>query len=172
MVLMLSLRNFILLALLCSYISATGAGKSLMQPSNAPVNIYADRMQYDMKSGVSEYHGNVRVTQNNIELTGDKVIAHQENEELKNIRVEGSPAIYRQLSEDGKYINAQSMRMEYFADTNRLVLTKKARLEQAGQIVESEKIVYDTVREIIIAGNDTQKERVNITITPDTKKQQ
>ncbi len=143
-----------------------------MHASNAPVNIYADRMQYDIQSGRSEYHGNVRVTQNNIELTGDRVFAYQENNDLKNIKVEGSPAIYRQLSEDGKYINAQSMRMEYFADTNRLVLTEKARLEQAGHIVESEKIVYDTVREIIIAGNDTQSERVNITITPDTTKQQ
>ncbi len=164
---MLNRRNTILIALLCSYIAAAGADKLLNHSNNAPVKIYADHMQYDIQSGISEYNGHVRVTQNDIELTGDRVIAYQENEELKNIKVYGSPANYRQLAEDGKYITAQSLHMEYFADTNQLVLTKKARLEQAGHIVESEKIVYDTIREIIIAGDDKHDERVNITITPE-----
>ncbi|MGD8582945.1 MAG: lipopolysaccharide transport periplasmic protein LptA [Gammaproteobacteria bacterium] len=163
---MLKIKSFISIALLCA--SATTAPAEQMLPiTDAPVNIYADHMKYDIKTGISEYKGNVRVTQNTIELTGDKVTAVQKDKVLKNIKVTGSPAVYRQLSEDGSYINAQSMKMEYQADNNRLILSDKARLEQAGSVVESEQIIYDTIREVVIAGDDSANKRVNITITPE-----
>jgi lipopolysaccharide export system protein LptA len=112
------------------------------------------------------------VTQNDIELKGDKVIAIQKNKVLKNITVTGSPATYRQLSEKGKYINAQSMQMEYQAEKNRLILSDKARLEQAGSVMESDQIIYDTINEVVIAGDDNANKRVNITITPESIKKQ
>lgn len=139
---------------------------------NAPVNIYADYMKYEIQSGISKYTGNVRVTQNDIELTGDKVVAVQKDKVLKNITVTGSPATYRQLSEEGNYINAQSMQMEYQAENNRLVLSNKARLEQAGSVMESDQIIYDTINEVVIAGDDKTNKRVNITIIPENIKKQ
>lgn len=129
-------------------------------------------MKYELQSGVSEYTGNVRVTQSDIELTGDKVVAIQKDKVVKNIKVTGSPSSYRQLSEDGTYINAHSKQMEYQAQDNRLVLTGKARLEQAGSVMESEQIIYDTINEVVIAGDDKANKRVNITITPENIKKQ
>ena len=129
-------------------------------------------MKYDIQSGISQYKGSVRVTQNNIELTGDKVIAVQKDKILKKITVTGSPATYRQLSEDGNYIKAQSMQMEYQAENSRLVLSNKARLEQAGSVMESEQIIYDTIKEVVIAGDDNAQKRVNITISPENIKKQ
>jgi len=140
--------------------------------TDAPVNIYADYMKYEIQSGISTYTGNVRVTQNSIELTGDKVVAVQKDQVLKKLTVTGSPATYRQLSEDGNYIKAQSLQMEYQSDRNRLVLSNKARLEQAGSVMESEQIIYDTINEVVIAGDDKADKRVNITITPDNIKKQ
>jgi lipopolysaccharide export system protein LptA len=163
---MLKIKSFISFALLCAG-ATTVLAEQVLPLTDAPVNIYADHMKYDIKSGVSEYKGNVRVTQNTIELTGDLVTAVQQDKALKNIKVTGSPAVYRQLSEDGSYINAQSMKMEYQADKNRLILSDKARLEQAGSVVESEQIIYDTIKEVVIAGDDSANKRVNITITPD-----
>jgi len=139
---------------------------------NAPVHIQADHMKYDFQSGISEYTGNVSVTQSDLELTGDKVVAVQEEKVLKNITVTGSPSSYRQLSEDGSYIKAQSKQMEYQAVNNRLVLTGKAKLEQAGSVMESEQIIYDTINEVVIAGDDKANKRVNITITPENIKKQ
>lgn len=151
---------------------AASAEKLPVRMKNAPVNIQADHMKYEIQSGISEYTGNVRVTQNDIELTGDKVIAIQQNKVLKNIKVTGSPASYRQRSEDGSYIEAHSNKMEYQAVNNRLVLTDKARLQQAGSVMKSEKIVYDTIREVVIAGDENTNNRVNITITPEKMKKQ
>ena len=157
---------------LCAIAFTAGAEKKAVPVSNAPINIYADYMKYEIQSGISQYKGNVRVTQNDIELTGDKVIAIQKDKVLKNIKVTGSPATYRQLSEDGDYIKAQSMQMEYQAEDNRLILSDKARLEQAGSVMESEQIIYDTIREVVIAGDDKANKRVNITITPENLKKQ
>ena len=148
---------------LCATAITASAEQNQAPASNAPINIYADYMKYEIKSGIS---------QNDIELKGDKVIAIQKNKVLKNITVTGSPATYRQLSEKGKYINAQSMQMEYQAEKNRLILSDKARLEQAGSVMESDQIIYDTINEVVIAGDDNANKRVNITITPESIKKQ
>ena len=157
---------------LCCLASAAVAVDKPEGLSNAPINIYADYMKYEIQTGISTYTGNVRVTQNDIELTGDKVVAVQKDNALKEIKVTGSPATYRQRSEDGAFINAQSMQMEYQAAQNRLVLTNKARLEQAGSVMESDQIIYDTIREVVIAGDEGTDKRVNITITPENIKKQ
>jgi len=153
---------------LCAVAITASAEQKPVSASNAPINIYADYMKYEIQSGISQYKGNVRVTQNDIELKGDRVIAIQKDKVLKNITVTGSPATYRQLSEDGKYINAQSMQMEYQAKENRLILSDKARLEQAGSVMESDQIIYDTINEVVIAGDDNANKRVNITIMPES----
>lgn len=169
---MLEIKAPILMLLLCTIAMTAVAEQKAARLTNAPVNIYADYMKYEIRTGISTYTGNVRVTQNDIELTGDKVIAVQQEKILKNITVTGSPAKYRQLAEDGNYINAQSMKMEYQAKNNRLTLSDKARLEQAGSVMESEQIIYDTINEVVIAGDDKTNKRVNITITPENIKKQ
>lgn len=157
----------IVLAVLATAPLASLAEQRLVRDTSAPVNIQADHMKYELQSGISEYTGNVRVSQSDIELTGDKVIAIQQDKVVKNIKVSGSPATYRQKSEDGNYIQAQSRQMEYKAAQNRLVLTDKAKLEQAGSIMESDQIIYDTVKQVVIAGDEKANKRVNITIKPD-----
>lgn len=169
---MLKTKIYLLLFVLCASTMAAIAEQRSTRDTNAPVNIQADHMKYEFQTGISEYTGNVLVTQNDIELTGDKVIAIQQDKVLKNIKVTGSPASYRQLAEDGSYITAQSQQMEYQANNSRLVLTKKARLEQAGSIMESDQIIYDTINEVVIAGDEKAKKRVNITITPENIKKQ
>ena len=164
---MSDLKAFVTALLFCSLAAAAAAAERSERLINAPVNIYADYMKYEIKSGISTYTGNVRVTQNDIELTGDRVIAVQKDKVLRKITVTGTPATYRQLSEAGEYINAQSRQMEYQADQNRLLLSDKARLEQAGSVMESDQIIYDTIREVVIAGDDKADKRVNITITPE-----
>ena len=64
------------------------------------------------------------------------------------------------------------MQMEYQAEKNRLILSDKARLEQAGSVMESDQIIYDTINEVVIAGDDNANKRVNITITPESIKKQ
>ncbi|MGB5279135.1 MAG: lipopolysaccharide transport periplasmic protein LptA [Gammaproteobacteria bacterium] len=169
---MFKIKTSISMLSLCALAMTAIAENKPAPLANAPIHIYANHMRYELQKGISTYTGNVRVTQNAIELTGDKVIAIHKDNILKKITVTGSPAVYRQLSEGGKYINAQSMQMEYQAEKNMLVLTKQARLEQAGSVMKSERIIYDTIQQVVIAGDDKADKRVNITITPENIKKQ
>ena len=39
-------------------------------------------------------------------------------------------------------------------------------------VMESDQIIYDTTNEVVIAGDESAKKRVNITITPENIKKQ
>lgn len=149
------------------------------------VSIDADHMQLNMESGKSVYTGHVRISQGQLVLTGDEVTLEQKNNEIKRITVVGKPARYRHVTETGEAITAESEHMLYSASENKLVLTVNASLRQPDNLVSSQKITYDTLKRIIIAGenegsgtkdgNDKSrqgakdKQRVNITLTPNKK---
>jgi len=146
------------------------------------VLIDADHMQLNMETGKSVYTGNVKISQGELVLTGDKVTLEQKDNEIKRITVIGKPARYNHVMENGETIKAESERMVYTASQNKLVMTINASLQQPDNMVSSQKITYDTLKRIIIAGdsdsssssktgadnqNSTkEKQRVNITLTP------
>jgi len=144
--------------------------------------INADQMRLNIESGHSIYTGNVRISQGKLVLSGDKVTLEQNNNEIESITVIGKPARYNNVTEKGEPIEAESEHMVYNARQNKLEMTTNARLQQPGHQISSQKIIYDTLKKIIIAGgkneapsNKTtpetgtgskQSQRVNITLTP------
>jgi lipopolysaccharide export system protein LptA len=132
------------------------------------VVINADHVTMNIKSGNSTYTGNVRITQGELKLTGDKVTLIQQNNEIERMTVIGNPAHYNHVTEDGQTIKAESEKMVYSVSENKLVLTINAKLKQPDHQVSSQKITYDTEKKIIIAGDPekTEQQRVNITLTP------
>jgi lipopolysaccharide export system protein LptA len=145
------------------------------------VLIDADHMKLNMESGKSVYSGHVRIAQGELVLTGDKVTLEQKNNVIQRISVIGRPARYHHVTETGEAITAESRNMVYSASANTLVLTGNASLKQPENTVSSEKITYDTIKRIIIAGDtetlttqagkpdDKNKQRVTITLTPGKK---
>ncbi len=143
--------------------------------------INADHMRLNIESGHSVYTGNVRISQGKLVLSGDKVTLEQKNNEIERIIVIGKPAHYNNVTEKGEPIKAESERMVYNASQNKLIMTTNARLQQSDHQVSSQKIIYDTLKRIIIAGGNNipsnktipdtstdskQSQRVNITLTP------
>ena len=80
----------------------------------------------------------------------------------------GSPATYRQRP-DGKDedMHAESRRMEYYAEQDRIILLDKARVWQ-GEIntFSSDRIEYDMKNNIVNAGESGGSQRVHITLQP------
>ncbi len=164
------------------------AGLALLYPqtnvwaaaTDEEVFISADHMQLSIESGNSIYTGNVKISQGKLVLTGDKITVQQENDTIKSITVVGKPARYNHLADNGEPVTAESEKMVYDASQNKLTLTINATLEQTDHRVSSQKIIYDTEKRIIIAGEksdapttgitgtdtDTESHRVNITLTP------
>lgn len=140
--------------------------------------VNADHMQLNIESGLSVYTGNVKFSQGELVLTGDKVTVLQKNNEIQSVTVTGKPAHYNHVTEKGENIQAESEQMVYTASENKLVMTVNAQLKQPDHQVNSQKIVYDTLKKIIIAGeknptsaSSPENQRVKITLTPNKNKQ-
>ena len=172
----LNVSFFTALTLFCLQINICAAD------SVEKVLISADHMHLNIKSGHSVYTGNVRISQGELALSGDKVTLEQNNNEIESITVTGKPARYNHVTEKGETIKAESEHMVYRASQNKLEMSINARLQQPGHQVSSQKIIYDTLKKIIIAGGKTEtssnnastesdtgskeNQRVNITLTP------
>lgn len=137
------------------------------------IHIDADHMQLNIETGYSIYTGNVKITQGELKLTGDKVTLQQSNDEVERITVVGKPAHYNHVTENGENIKAESEKMVYTASQNKLVMTINAKLQQPEHQISSQKIVYDTLKKIVIAGDKestsntkSDGQRVKITLTP------
>lgn len=150
----------------------TAQANSWAAENTDKISIDADYMQLNLETGFSIYTGNVTITQGELKLTGDKVTVQQNKKnEVEQINVTGKPAHYNHVTEKGENIQAESENMVYTASQNKLVMTVNAKLKQPDHKVSSQKIVYDTKKKIVIAGDKTDTgsgsgQRVNITLTP------
>jgi len=143
---------------------------ALSTDRDQPMMIEADRVELNDASGVSVYTGNVKVTQGTLKLTGDRMTVYNKGNDIDKVLMDGSPATYEQRP-DGKEqdVHAKSKRMEYYTSPERIILLEQAEVDQAGDILRSERIVYDVVKDQVNAGTDQPDERVVITIQPKPK---
>jgi len=166
-------------ALLLTFTASTRASetaKTAARPeAMEKIHIQADHMLLNIETGNSVYTGNVRISQGELVLTGDRVTVEQGKDEIERITVTGKPARYNHVTESGENIMASSERMIYTASEHQLVMTINAKLQQPDHQVSSEKIIYDTEKKLVIAGNSKttgkngsldEKQRVKIILTP------
>ena len=139
--------------------------------ASKPLNINADSAEINDASGISIYRGNVEITQGSMRLTGDTVILETHENKIKKLTSEGNLSTFKQTNDDGKTINAVAKKMVYTISKNEIVLTDNAKLTEACNTFESHKIIFDTEKEIVKAGNQSGSsngnDRVNITVFPD-----
>ena len=144
---------------------------ALTDDSTKPINIQADSAEINDVTGVSTYSGNVVITQGSTRLTGDLVILETANKKVKKIISEGNLSTFKQTTDDGRKINAEAEKMIYSITGNKIVLTRNAKLTEAGNSFASDKITFYTDKEIVSAGSSTGDDRVNITVFPETVKE-
>ncbi len=138
-----------------------------------PMNIRANSVEINDKTGVSTYRGNVVVIQGSMKITADILwVTHNTEHKLMKIVAEGRPATYKQRPDNkDQDVRAQARRMEYFANRSLLVLKRQASLSQGGNVFKSGKILYNLKTDRILAGaRQTKGSRVNITIEARDKK--
>jgi len=144
---------------------------ALSTDRDQPMMIEADRVELDDAKGISIYTGNVKVTQGTLTLTGDRMVVHNKGGDVSKVLMDGNPATYKQRP-DGKEhdVHAKSKRMEYYTNPEHIILLEQAEVNQAGDVLRSERIVYDVVKDQVNAGTDQPSDRVIITIQPKPKK--
>ena len=140
--------------------------------ASKPINIKADSAEINDVTGISVYRGDVKITQGSMQLTGDKVVLETENKKVNKITAEGNLSTFKQITDDGKQVNAEAKKMVYKITVNEVVLTDNAKLTESGNTFASDRIVFYTDKEIVSAGSSSGNDRVNITVFPETVKEQ
>ena len=166
------LKPYIILAL-CSlsvlFSSSVSAQRSTLERDLAEeVRILADNNFLDAADSVYRAWGNVRITQgsllitaNTLEITGFEQ-ADAEAELFLLAGTDSQPATYRQEIEAGMFVNANAIRIEYDASNRILRLFGAAELQQDGNVVRAESIVYDVESKSVSASrsDDNQVETI------------
>ena len=150
---------------------------ALPSDSQQPIHVKADSAEMDDKRGVAIYRGDVIITQGTLKITGDTVTITLNNEgDIDVFTSVGKPAYYEQLpATDKEIVQAYDLTIQYFANTEKIIIQDQAKVIQQGNTFKGEKIVYDTDREIVTAGRGKQGSitspapRIDMVIQPKKK---
>lgn len=160
-------RVFTLFVVLITTLGHSAWVAALSDDASKPLNINADSAEINDASGISIYRGNVEITQGSMHLTGDKVILETHENQVKRLTSEGNLSTFKQTNDDGKTIHAVAKKMVYTISKHEIVLTNSAKLTEACNTFESDRIVFDTEKEIVNAGSSSGSNRVSITVFPE-----
>jgi lipopolysaccharide export system protein LptA len=135
-----------------------------------PIEVNADRNEASLKEQKLLYSGNVVVKQGSLLIKADKLIVDRSAGEGKEVFIAtGKPAVYSQMLEGDKPIQASAEEIRYAMQTRVLTLTGKAEITQSGSLVRSAKIEYDLQKEQLSAESENGKERVTTIFSSEVK---
>lgn len=132
-----------LLIYLISVLCTTGA-MALSSDRDQPAVIEADDVEFDFRTGVRTYRGNVSVVQGTLQIKSDKLIVNYKDGKMQNATAWGNPARFRQRP-DGKEddVIGKGKKILLNEVQNTLTLYTKASLTQGSDTAHGEVIIYD-----------------------------
>lgn len=130
-----------------------------------PIDVSADRSEYDERSNKQTLSGNVEIRQGTILITADEIDVILKDNKLNLIEGKGSPIKFQQQNEQGELITGSCERIRYDAVNGILILEGNALLQQPKQRLSSDKIVFNSISQTVVAEGGSSG-RVSITIQP------
>lgn len=117
---------------------------ALNSDRNEPATVEADEVEYDFRTGVRTYKGNVVVVQGTLKITGDKLEVIYKDQELQSATAWGRPASFKQRP-DGKDqdVVGKAKRIVLDQIVNTLTLYDQASLQQGPDVANGDEITYD-----------------------------
>lgn len=138
----------------------------LPEDKDQPIELEADRAQYDQKTGVSTYQGNVIVIQGSMRLTSDIMTVYTKDGAVQAIKATGNPATFRYLpTVDSEEVNGVGQQVDYDALKGVIVVTESARFTQGQDVFTGERVEYDINTDVVKAGGG-DGDRVKFIIQP------
>lgn len=138
--------------------------------------IESDTAEFDRKSGIVVYRGNVELLQGTLKINADSILLIFNGNTLEQAVAEGKPAHYQQqVNPDKPVTQATAQRIEYFAGKRELKFRGQARLTQENNEFSGELIRYDVMSETVYAtgsdghnpsGDNSKKQRIKVIIQP------
>ncbi len=159
---------------------------ALSTDRDQPAVIEADDVEFDFRTGVRTYRGNVTVVQGTLHIRSDKLIVVYKDGRMQNATAWGNPATFRQRP-DGKEddVIGKGKKILLNEVENTLTLFNAASLKQGMDTALGDVIVYDMAEDKLrVKGaasskreskapskkGETTKGRSRIIITPQSSK--
>ena len=130
-----------------------------------PIDVSADRSEYNEKTGKQRLSGNVEIRQGSILIRADVIDVFLKDNRLDAIEGSGSPIRFQQQNEQGELVTGSCERINYDAVNGILTLQGNARLQQPRQQLASDSIVFNAINQSVVAEGGNSG-RVSITIQP------
>ena len=138
------------------------------------IQIEGDSAVFDQTSGNIIYSGSVIATQGDLMIAGDELTVALVDDDVDTIRTIGAPAKFslRQAARDGEEqladLRASASTIIFAPTANQLQLLGNATLQQSGNIIRSDAIIYDLNAQQIRADGDNERVRMEFEISDTT----
>ncbi|MGD9945754.1 MAG: lipopolysaccharide transport periplasmic protein LptA, partial [Burkholderiaceae bacterium] len=98
---------------------------------NKPINVEADRMQYDDLKQINVFTGNVVLTKGTIQIRADRLVIRQDPEGYQYGTATGSLASFRQKREGvDQYISGRARQIDYDGKLETFRLQQQAMMQR------------------------------------------
>ena len=163
--------SLLLLSTACGlWFAQATAAEPEQAAQDKPITIEADSAELDERKGLSIYTGHVVIRREDIRIEAHRVTLTSGQGGLQSMVAEGSadgPVRLYQQRQGQEDIEGESMRLEYDADSNSLLLLDHAWLRQGLNRFSGKRIEYDIRQEKVIASQgEGGQQRVTVTIQP------
>ena len=154
--------NNITMAMLCLMVVSVGN----ISYADDALELEADSANYNNKTGVAVYRGNVKISQGNIVLKGDVVEVHTVDDEVNKLIATAKPS--RLIRQDEEHaIEAEAQRIEYKTAEGIVDFWGQVKIKEAGKLLTGDHATYD-IREKTI-DMEKKENRVKLIIQPKAK---
>jgi lipopolysaccharide export system protein LptA len=139
--------------------------------SNLPIQIESDRASLNDETGISNYSGNVIISQGLSRLEAENISVNAVNRKIVSIKATGNPAHFTQQDDVlSTGTHGYGEKIVYIASEEILKFFGGAKLVQQDNSFSGEQIEYDIVRKAIKAkGDESIGSRVKIQYYPNPK---
>lgn len=159
------MRRLNRLSQVCCFLLLTQSVFALQGDMDQPLELAADSVELDEASGESLYKGNVEMRQGSMRLLADSVTIRSESNKPNKVIARGKVRFEQDTGQG--MVEARAGLAEYALNSELLELSEGAVLNQNGDTLSSDRIVYDRLRHKVKAGAAAQgSQRVKITIQP------
>jgi lipopolysaccharide export system protein LptA len=139
---------------------------------DAPINVASEHNEASLKDQTIRYWGNVVVQQGSLQIKAEELTLDRSGGKGKEIIIaKGKPAIYSQLLDDNKPIEAKAYEIRYQMEQKVLILNTKAMISQNGSEVRAGRIQYDMTNQKLNADRGDSGEAPTTVFTSEEKSQ-
>ena len=136
-----------------------------------PINLSADHIRLDQRTGFTTYYGHVVLEQGSLEVRADKAVVEYRNNAVTTISASGAPLHFQERpTPTTAEITGSALLLTYVANSHVLELQHQVRLHQGRNSFRSASMRYNMLTQVMEATGSNQNKRVHAILIPAPRK--